>query len=321
MGSSEAQRLYSELVKVWNNGQEGGSANDQQVKQLLAQLKIELSQLGLLFPAVGSDDSKLDTGALTQAREIFEIGAFQSIRSQDVPAFERYLSLLSTFYNDFASKLPKSQNEAPLFALSLLRLLSQNRIADFHTLLETMPKDVVESKEVSWVLKVERSLMEGSYSRVWSLCSTSPSNLPRPEFGTFCHSLVETVRNEIASCDERAYTSLPLRDAKTLLFFDKDDQVVEFAKQVSFATVKEEEVKSAAADKIRINGTQRNWYIDQATSTVHFASSPKHPQSLANGGISTKGMQKLPFDISRELDRERVVQSTLSYAKELETIV
>ncbi|KAM0788033.1 hypothetical protein ACM66B_006232 [Microbotryomycetes sp. NB124-2] len=295
MGSSEAQQLYSELTRLWNNGQ-GSATDDQQIKQLLAQLKIELSELGLLFPSVGSDDTKLDSGALTQAREILEIGAFQSIRSQDVPAFERYLSLLSTFYNDFASKLPKSQNEAPLFALSLLRLLSQNRIADFHTLLETLPKDVVESSEVSWVLKVERSLMEGSYSRVWSLCSTSPSNLPRPEFGSFCSSLVETVRNEIASCDERAYTSLPLRDAKTLLFFDKDEQVVQFAKQ-------------------------RNWFIDQATSTVHFPSSPQHPQSTSSARVSAGKGQASQFDPSRELDRERVVQATLSYAKELETIV
>lgn len=52
------------------------------------------------------------------------------------------------------SKLPKSTNEAPLFALSLLRLLSQNRIAEFHTLLETLPKDTAESTEVAWVLKV-----------------------------------------------------------------------------------------------------------------------------------------------------------------------
>lgn len=294
MGSSQqAQKLYSDLTSLWNNGQSSSSSTEQQIKQLLAQLKIELSELGLLFPTAGLDESNLDSGALTQAREILEIGAFHSIRTQDVPAFERYLSLLSTYYNDLASSLPKSSNEAPLFALSLLRLLSQNRIADFHTLLETLPKDVVESSEVSWVLKVERSLMEGSYSRVWSLCSStssSSSKLPRAEFGLFCSSLIQTVRNEIASCDEKAYSSLPLRDAKTLLFFDNDQEVVEFAKQ-------------------------RNWFIDQSTSTVHFPSSSKHPSRMTTGGRTAT------LDSSRELDKEKVVQSTLNYAKELETIV
>lgn len=76
--------------------------------------------------------------------------------------------------------------------------------------------------------------MEGSYSRVWSLCSSSSHNssLPVPEFAHFTSTLLSTVRSEIAACDERAYESLPLRDAKTLLFFDNEAEVKEFAKQV-----------------------------------------------------------------------------------------
>ena len=121
--------------------------------------------------------------------DILEIGAFQAIRSQDVPAFERYLSLLGTYYNDLAyvfqpfatvppssscyenpaqqdeadptvhrsASLPRSVNERPLLALSLLRLLSENRIAEFHTLLETVPKEVVDSPEVAWVINVRPS--------------------------------------------------------------------------------------------------------------------------------------------------------------------
>jgi len=39
-------------------------------------------------------------------------------------------------------------------------------------------------------------------------------------------------RNEIASCSESAYTSLPLSDAATLLHFKTQDEVVAFAKEV-----------------------------------------------------------------------------------------
>ena len=41
-----------------------------------------------------------------------------------------------------------------------------------------------------------------------------------------------TKRNDIASCSEKAYTSLPLSDAATLLYFNNEKEVLEFAKEV-----------------------------------------------------------------------------------------
>lgn len=158
--------------------------------------------------------------------------------------------------------------------------------------------------------------MEGSYSKVWRLCrptSNSPT-LPRPEFAFFVSTLIGTVRTEIASCDERAYTTLPLADAKTLLFFDTDVEVRAFAQQVRPHSL------SLDSDTNPLD-SQRGWYIDPK-STVHFPSSPSHP------GHSTKGKNGVPSTISsgvgefeKELNKERVVAAALAYAKELETIV
>ena len=39
-------------------------------------------------------------------------------------------------------------------------------------------------------------------------------------------------RNEIASCEEAAYDSLPLKDAATLLFFTSQSELMNFAQQV-----------------------------------------------------------------------------------------
>lgn len=279
-----ATLLHAQLKEAVTNGDEQGA------KVLLGKLKIELSELGLLLPSLSSSP---EVGALSAAREILEIGAFQSIRSQDVPAFERYLSLLTSYYSkDISTLLPPSANEAPLLALSLLRLLSQNRIAEFHTLLETLPEHIVLSNEFGWVTSLEQNLMEGSYSRVWSLCKPPSATLPRPEFAYFTASLISTVRNEIASCDEKAYTTLPLVDAKTLLFFDKDEEVREFAKS-------------------------RGWHLD-SQSVLHFKASPSYhstgfgvPTSISTG-LSTA---------DKELDKEKVVAATLAYARELESIV
>ncbi|GAA6005242.1 hypothetical protein JCM10207_002910 [Rhodosporidiobolus poonsookiae] len=294
MGNHEATQLYNQLKQEWDKGT---TANPATLASLLSQLKIELSTLSLLFPSPSADPSALST-----AREVLEIGALQSIRIDDVPAFERYLSLLATYYNDLGATLPPSANEAPLVALSLLRLLSQNRIAEFHTLLETLGSDdrkkaVVESKQVSWVLKLERSLMEGSYSRVYQLCrpsaSSAASPLPLAEFSHFTPTLLATVRSEIAACDEKAYESLPVRDAKTLLFFESEEEVRAFAKE-------------------------RFWYLDPSTSLLHFPSSPLHPSRRTAAPSSlTTGLG----DDGRELDRQKVISATLGYARELESIV
>lgn len=44
--------------------------------------------------------------------------------------------------------------------------------------------------------------------------------------------LTNACRNEIASCEEAAYDSLPLKDAATLLFFKTHAELVTFAQQV-----------------------------------------------------------------------------------------
>ena len=48
----------------------------------------------------------------------------------------------------------------------------------------------------------------------------------------FAYAIVYTDRNEIASCEETAYDSLPLKDAATLLFFKSTNDVLVFAKEV-----------------------------------------------------------------------------------------
>jgi len=294
MANERATSLFSQLSSEWSKGQ---SMDSSKVSSLLAQLKIELSELGLLFPII-EDKSKLNLDGLRSAREVLEIGAFHSIHVKNVPAFERYLSLLSTFYADLADVLPASSNQPALTALSLLRLLAQNRIAEFHSLLETLPRAILESHEVGWVTNIERSLMEGAYSRVWRLCDTKTAQLPRGEFAFFTDSLVETVRTEIAACHERAYASLRLADARTMLFFENDTSTLEFARK-------------------------RGWNVDLKAGVIYFSAPPTATSSSGTStpaSLMTGGAPALE-SAERELNKEKVVISALAYAKELESIV
>ncbi|KAF9008904.1 SAC3/GANP/Nin1/mts3/eIF-3 p25 family-domain-containing protein [Cyathus striatus] len=215
---------------------------------LLSQLKIGLIEAGLLLP-----QGDVNFTDLAVARDILEIGAFWSIRSQDIPSFDRYFSQLLTFYTDYASVLPPSKREYPIRGLNLIRLLTQNRIADFHTTLESLPipaDEIADNPYISHPVNLERWLMEGSYSKVWNAREEAPAE----EYKFFVDSLMGTIRNEIASCEEAAYESLPLKDAATLLFFTNQSDLLKFAQQrgwqvnlsagsISFARKSEEKME------------------------------------------------------------------------------
>jgi 26S proteasome regulatory subunit N12 len=145
--------------------------------------------------------------------------------------------------------LPPSKREYQIRGLNLIRLLTQNRIADFHTTLESLPlsaDQIAESPYISHPVNLERWLMEGSYSKVWNAREEAPTE----EYKIFVDSLVGTIRfaqttlsihratdsfscrNEIASCEETAYNSLPLKDAATLLFFKNQTELLSFAREV-----------------------------------------------------------------------------------------
>ncbi|CAK5264340.1 unnamed protein product, partial [Mycena citricolor] len=233
---------------------------------LLTKLKLGLIQSGLLLP----QGDVTNPNDLVVAREILEIGAFWSIRTQDVPSFDRYFSQLQTFYTDY-STLPHSQHEYAIRGLYLIRLLTQNRIADFHTALESLPPAALESPFIAHPVNLERWLMEGSYAKVWGARAEAPA----AEYGYFVDSLMGTIRNEIASCEEAAYESLPLKDAATLLFFTSQSELLAFAQQ-------------------------RGWQVNLNQATISFVK--KEEESI-------------------DIPKEKIISSSLLYARELEQIV
>lgn len=214
--------LHKSLVTAFSSA----DSKPDQVRSLLTKLKIGLTENNLLVPSSSSASSSAE---LVLAREVLEIGAFYSVRIGDIAAFDRYISLLTPFYD---ASLPASAHYEPLLGLRLLRLLSSNQISAFHTLIETLPNGLVNgSKFLQHPVSLERWLMEGSYSKVWRLSREAP---PQDEYRFFVDLLMDMIRNEIASCEEKAYDSLALHDAATLLFFDNLEQVLGFAQSVSY---------------------------------------------------------------------------------------
>lgn len=228
--------------------------------QLMTQLKIALLDFSSLPPAT-ADGSATAQQELTLAREILEHGAMLSIKAMDIPSFERYVAQLKVYYTDCATHLPESQRQFPILGLNLLRLLAQNRIAEFHTELEQIPMVLQQSnvyikfpaqvasrthrqspltplsqasacpadRPPAPMPQLEQHIMEGSYNKV---LSAKQDGQYAKEGMFFMDMLVDTVRDEIAECSEKAYTSIKLADLQALLMLGSEAELREFAETV-----------------------------------------------------------------------------------------
>jgi 26S proteasome regulatory subunit N12 len=223
------------------------SADLNRCRTILTQLKIELAKLSLLVP-----DANANIQDLILAREVLERGAQWSIRTGDINTFERYYAQLKVYYHDFAKRLPESPNMYPIIGLNLLRLLAQKRIAEFHLILETLDPQVLhDNPYIRYPMKLEQSLMEGSYNRVLA----SRAEAPTPECAIFLEILEGTIRDEIASSMEKAYKSLSLNDAAQLLSIKQIHDLIKFA-------------------------NERNWKVNPSVQRIEFTTTDHTTDSI-----------------------------------------
>jgi 26S proteasome regulatory subunit N12 len=128
---------------------------------LLTRAKLLLAVQHLLTPTSNTPPSQIEL-----ARKVFEIGAYTSIRLKDKDSFVNYLGYLQEFYSMGLG----GDQEAELTGLNLLRLLAENKIAEFHTQLEIIDvtsSHVATSEPVKFARGLEEWVMEGAYNRVW----------------------------------------------------------------------------------------------------------------------------------------------------------
>ncbi len=158
------------------------------------------------------------------ARDVYEQAALLSIKQTYTEGFERHVAQAKTLYVDYAGLLQPSPDQNRILALNLMRLLAQNRIAEFHTELELISSESRADPNIQYVLGLEQYLMEGSYAKI-----TSESEPPDSSFNFFLNMLMCTVRDEIAACSESAYKKLSLPIAMKLLSFSDEEEMLVFA--------------------------------------------------------------------------------------------
>jgi len=208
-------KQYQELSREWTKGV---ARDNQKVAGLLEQLKFSLTTLAFLPTKEEKGANKQE---LTVSRDTLEIGAQYSVVVGDIPSFERYMAQLQTYYHDYSTdQLPESPFMYQLLGLNLLCLLAQNRVAEFHTELERLnPTDIQHNMYIRHPVSLEQYIMEGSYNKVL----LAKGNVPAESYNFFIDILMDTVRNEIASCMEKAYADISCSDAARMLNISAKD--------------------------------------------------------------------------------------------------
>ncbi|XP_052767520.1 26S proteasome non-ATPase regulatory subunit 8-like isoform X1 [Mya arenaria] len=93
-----------------------------------------------------------------------------------------------------------------------------------------MEQSVKEFKNNIYIkhpVSMEQYLMEGSYNKVF----LARGNVPADNYNFFIDILLNTIRNEIAGCIEKAYEKIALNEAARMLFYDSVKQMKEYAQQ------------------------------------------------------------------------------------------
>ncbi|XP_039626711.1 26S proteasome non-ATPase regulatory subunit 8 [Polypterus senegalus] len=215
----EAVGLYEQLKLEWNKK----SPNLNKCGDILSKLKISLLELNFL----PTTETKLTKQQMILARDVLEIGAQWSILKKDIPSFERYMAQLKCYYFDYKEELPESAYKHQLLGLNLLFLLSQNRVAEFHTELERLSaKDIQTNVYIKHPVSLEQYLMEGSYNKVF----LAKGNIPAESYTFFIDILLDTIRDEIAGCFEKAYEQVLFSEATRVLFFTSK-KMTDYAKK------------------------------------------------------------------------------------------
>ena len=145
--------------------------------------------------------------------EVYEYATFLSVEKKDIEEFERNICILRSFYDEFDSLIGKSQRKNAILGLYLLYLLAYNKISQYHTEIELIPQEDIESNiYIKVPVSLETYFVQGSYQKILQ----QQHNVPQVAYNFFIEKFVDAIRYEIARSAERSYESLRLRDMQTM---------------------------------------------------------------------------------------------------------
>ena len=101
------------------------------------------------------------------AGEVYEYATFLSVEKKDIEEFERNICVLRSFYDEFDSLIGKSQRKNAILGLYLLYLLAYNKISQYHTEIELIPQEDIDTNiYIKVPVSLETYFVQGSYQKI-----------------------------------------------------------------------------------------------------------------------------------------------------------
>uniref|UniRef100_A0A8C2VUM3 CSN8/PSMD8/EIF3K domain-containing protein n=1 Tax=Chinchilla lanigera TaxID=34839 RepID=A0A8C2VUM3_CHILA len=196
--------MYEQLKGEWNCK----IPNVSKCKEKLGRLELVLLELNFL-PTTGTKLTK-------------------HILRKDIPSFECSMAQLKCYCFNYKEQLSESAYMHQLLGLNFLFLLSQNCVAEIHTELEhLLAKDIRTNVHTKHPVSLEQYLMEGSYNKVF----LAKGNILAENYTFSMDILLDTTRDEIAGCIEKAYEKILFTEATWILFFNTTRKMMDYAKK------------------------------------------------------------------------------------------
>lgn len=180
----------------------------QAAREGLLRLKLILAKENLLVPS--AEKLEADAAGFQRALEIVEIAALLSLAERDIAGFERHVAQAKTFYS---LRTAVSAQQDLILGLNLSRLLAYGQRAEFYIELESIPAVAKTGENIGHALFLEQCLNEGSSHKIFTAALPS-------QYEHFLDLLAGTMRQELASCLEKAYSTLPLQTAARMLHLE-----------------------------------------------------------------------------------------------------
>jgi len=204
--------LHKALLDEWKK-----EKNLDAISKALTNLKTGLNNFETL------SSLSADSAAVIH-KDYFEINALYNVARGDMQAFEEAISDVHAFYQ---CQQQESTNKYLMLGLHLMYLIAANKLSDFHMLLEQIDQSVQKKNPyISMPVKLEQYLMEGAYNKV----VLNEKSIPSPYYLPFVKILMDTVRRDIATCVEKSFKQILLKDATQMLLFDNDKDLLAFSK-------------------------------------------------------------------------------------------
>ena len=188
----------------------------QQKTSMLKELKLYM----LHFKSLPPSNTQPIEEEFSLAIAIIELEMEFALQLKSEKNFELAYLKAKQFYFDFKLQTPK---KLYFIGLYLLHLLANNRNTDFSTEVELISIKDLNDPNIRISINLEQSIMEGNYKALAQMKQSSDQF-----YNFYLGKFDQAIRYQIARSAEKAYDSLKIVDAMSLLGINNEMEMSEF---------------------------------------------------------------------------------------------